>query len=81
MEQVTLTANDRGGVDMVVERISNPNQPYKPVGMLSVRCGGGADQGGVSLSKCYPESALHRESLWSYKPVAILCMHSFRHVP
>ena len=45
MEQVTLSYNAAtGGVDMSVDRVSNPNQPYKPVGMLKVRvlrlCGG-----------------------------------------
>ena len=36
MEQVTLRANVQGGADMEVERVSTPNQPYKPVGMLKV---------------------------------------------
>lgn len=39
-EEVTLTLNgDR--VDMSVRRLSPPNQPYKPDGMLKVRGGRG----------------------------------------
>lgn len=46
MEEVTLQLNSAtGGVDMVVNRVSTPNQPYKPVGMLQV--GRGAGGGGV----------------------------------
>lgn len=37
-EEVILTYNvTTDEVDMHVKRISNPNQPYKPVGMLKVR--------------------------------------------
>ncbi|GAX76445.1 hypothetical protein CEUSTIGMA_g3890.t1 [Chlamydomonas eustigma] len=36
MEQVTLKVVDEDKINMTVDRVSNPNQPYKPVGMLKV---------------------------------------------
>lgn len=57
MEQVTLSYNAAtGGVDMSVDRVSNPNQPYKPVGMLKVRvlrlCWGVLGRGGCISRSC-----------------------------